>query len=370
MKLAIMMSTAVVTLVACTPTREPAPTTDATTQNLVVLTPEQYQRAGIVVASAETTMVATSIVARGYVAVPPSDMMRIPAMLGGTVQRVNVMPAASVRKGTVIATLEGAQFITLQRDYLTTTVELDLAEQQAKRQQRLAGDSIVARKVLDESMATLASLRIRKRALAEQLALCGIDVATLSEQSLARVVAVRAPYDGVITNVRATPGTTLNPGDALVEMVSPQNAFIELSIFERDAGAVVEGAAVRFRLASAEAREYTGRVIAKGVDVGADRTIKLRVQPDENHRALVPGATVTATVQGQAVPRLTVPTSAVLRTTDGSQVALRVGERTFRWAAAQVGDTTAGRVAVMIHDSCSPCNVVVQGHRALMAEGE
>jgi membrane fusion protein, heavy metal efflux system len=275
---------------------EPASETMGTVRgDTVRLTSAQAASLQMTEAVADTMQIATPLRVNGIVHVPPQYAASLTAALGGTVRTINVLPGQRVRAGEALVVLEHRDFITLQQDYLTTSSTLQVMESELARQQRLAEDNVNARKVLEQTTADVRNLRVKRKALSEQLALIGIDASDLSERSLSRHVTLRAPFSGYVTQVAARTGAFVQPNDVLVDMVDTKHMHIELTVYERDARAIVEGQRLVATLIN-DPVTRGGHVHLVGREIGPDRTVTVHGHFDTVDTDIRPGTALTADI--------------------------------------------------------------------------
>ena len=104
----------------------------------VRLTEEQFQRADIATASAQTKPLYRLLKVNGIVEAPPEKKHTISFPLGGYLKSNNLIPGMYVKKGTLLAVLEDAAFIQLQQDYLLSKSKLEFLETDYYRQEALS----------------------------------------------------------------------------------------------------------------------------------------------------------------------------------------------------------------------------------------
>lgn len=61
----------------------------------------------------------------GTMVIPPQRMATVSLTMGGVVKSTSLLPGESVGKGTVLATLENPEFITLQQTYLDSHAQAE-----------------------------------------------------------------------------------------------------------------------------------------------------------------------------------------------------------------------------------------------------
>lgn len=298
---------------ACTKTDAPPTEESATVSgDTVQLTKQQAINAHMSFARAERRELTTGLRANGMVHVPPQYAYSVTAPFGGIVRTTSVLPGSRVTKGETIVVLESPEFITLQQDYLTTEALLEASEAELIRQARLAKDSVNARKKLEAASAETRSLRVKKKALAEKLALINIDVKKLDENSLSRAVRVPAPISGYVTKVNINAGTYIAPNNPIMEIVNTDHMHIELTIFERDVLKLRIDQHVTVALTDAPNVKRDAHIHLIGKDVAADRTIAVHAHLNQPDPTLIPGTTLTAVVDAEPRVAWVVPEEAVV----------------------------------------------------------
>ncbi len=334
-------------IVGCTRTPEAQPVDRAVVAgDTVRLTDRQRSTARLAFDTAQRLTLTTGLRATGMVHVPPQYAHTITAPYGGIVRSVQVLPGSRVKAGQTIAMLEDPEFITLQQEYLGTVAMSEAAEAELTRQARLAQDSVNARKRLDAASAEARTLRVRKRALAEKLALIHIDASRLTEQTLSRSVRIPAPISGYVTTVNVNTGSYVAPNQPLMEIVDTDHMHIELTIFERDVQKLRVGQPVTVSLTDAPDRTREAHIHLIGKDVRADRTVVVHAHLNTADPSLLPGTTLTAVVAADPRQSWVVPESAVVTFDGRSYVFTGTPEALVR-RAVNVGITENGRTELL-----------------------
>ena len=87
----------------------------------------------------------------GKMIVPPQRHATVTLTMGGTVHATSLLPGDYVRKGTVLATLENPDFITLQQNYLEAHAQAEYLEAEFHRQERLSSQEAASQKRFQQS---------------------------------------------------------------------------------------------------------------------------------------------------------------------------------------------------------------------------
>lgn len=174
---------------------------------LIAITPEKAARAEIATAVVADLKGDGGIRLPAQVVVPPAGTEVIAAPLPAMVANVRVAYGESVKKGQVLARLQGAQLLELQREFATARTQAELAAQNLRRDESLHADGIIARGRLDSTRATERTAALQLAEKREALRLAGVTEPTGNgAPTLSGGAEIRAPFDGVILEAKAQPG--------------------------------------------------------------------------------------------------------------------------------------------------------------------
>jgi multidrug resistance efflux pump len=223
-----------------------------------------------------------------------------------------------------------ASLASMESDKTASTAELENARMNLERAQRMSKEGIVPQEQLDSATtahavakAKLASLDKRieaqrasvalARAMSEQVMVRRSQVqATQQQQSAANAqrakAAVRlayteihAPIDGLVDVRAVRQGEVVNPGDAIVTLVNPDDLWVRADVEETYVDRMRIGDTFTVRLPSGEERQ--GTVMYRGVDAGFAtqrdvsrtkrdiKTFEIRLRVDNRDRKLAVGMT-------------------------------------------------------------------------------
>jgi len=354
---------------ACTTQEETTPA-EAQHDHATTLTTAQESSIGLETGTIEQRMMGASIRVNGMLDVPPQYLLSITAPFGGRVISTEILPGTHVRKGQKLIVLEDAEFISMQQDYLTVSAELTFAEQELKRQQDLATDNVNARRNLEQAQANATVLRVRKRALAEQLALIGIDASGLTAENLSRRITVTAPFDGYVTRVDVNTGSAVPPNGTLLELVDPTHLHVELAVFESDAARIKEGQEITVMISGEDAvRE--GHIHLVGTKIKDDRTVDVHAHLDKPDGRLLPGTTLMARIHIEDSLHYAVPSGAIVTADGGTWLFVKTGEHTYERVSAVVGEEEDQYSEILNGEAFVGKQIVIHGgHRIAAPSGE
>lgn len=259
--------------------------------------------------------------------------------VGGLVVELPHREGDRVKAGDELLRLEprvqSAETELARRDLATAearAAEACLGAERAVRERdrlaRLAADGIVSEDLLDQ-----AETAAETSAAACAAARAGIESARsavgLAQARLGQTV-LRAPFDGVVADLRAEVGEWITPAPPAVpvppvlDLIDPSSIYVSAPMDEVDAGVLAPGLPARITVDSLPGRELAGRVVRVAPYVEdveeQNRTVEIEAELADQDvaRSLLPGTSADVEVILEVRDDvLRVPTSALL---EGSRV--------------------------------------------------
>jgi membrane fusion protein (multidrug efflux system) len=238
-----------------------------------------------------------SMGALGIVVPRAGHQATLSAPAAGRVAQVYVTTGQTVRPGQKLVALDQAPFRGAAQ---AADAALAAAEQAAERQKRLADEGIVPRKDAEAAAAEVAKARA--------------DAADARRAEQLSVLA--APIAGVVTQMSATIGASVDPAQPLVSIADPQAVDVVLSVTPTEAARVHSGMKVSLSAGQSAAGEPLGvgtvTEVSGTVDT-ATRSVAVRVQAPTTRRPLRIGETVYGAIAVATVPNaIVVPVDAIV----------------------------------------------------------
>ena len=279
--------------------------------------------------------------------------------VSGRVASVAFADGARVRKGQLLVQFDD----TLQRAELSQAqAQLSIARANLKRNQELVAENFVARRVLDESQA---SLQVAEAQVA------------LAQARLARM-RITAPFDGTLGLRSVNLGDYVKDGADLVNLEDTSTLTVDFRLPERYQSRIAAGQVVQVKLDALPGQNFSARVQAVDPLLDANgRSVSVRATlPPSPKGELRPGmfARVT-TIFSVNDAALVVPEEAIVPQA-GKQYVFRlvdegVGDakkRVSRRVEVQLGVRRGPQVQVMSGLSAGD-TVVVAGQQRLQKDG-
>src|SRR5262249_31930690 len=160
----------------------------------------------------------------------------------------------------------------------------------------------------------------------------------------ARLIAIRAPADGVVTDKPAVEGMRVMPGEPLYKLADLSTIWLIAEVQESDLGLIPAGETARASMVAFPGRSFDGRVDFIYPTLNRDtRTAKVRIvvpNPDLTLRDAM-YASVEIAVPGSG-SMLAVPDSAVIDSGARQVVLIEKGEGRFAPRAVKLGARGGG----------------------------
>ncbi|HEV8702828.1 MAG TPA: efflux RND transporter periplasmic adaptor subunit [Candidatus Polarisedimenticolia bacterium] len=259
---------------------------------------------------------------------------KISPEIGGRAAFIGFRPGDRVRKGEILLKinardLEAALALAMQ-DLATSRASAqeaclaaDLAQRDLKRTLGLKDDRIVSAEMLDrlQSQSDAAAARCQAARANVERAQAAID---LARANLNKAV-LRAPFDGVIADLKAEVGEWVSPSPPAMmippvfDIIDPTSIYVSAPLDEVDAGRVATGQPARISLDPYPNRSFKGRVARVAPYVQdiqeQNRTFEVDVDFEDANftRTLLPGTSADIEIILKAVENvLRMPTYALL----------------------------------------------------------
>ena len=234
----------------------------------------------------------------GTLIVPPQNFASVTMLMGGIIRSVNLLPGNYVKKGTLLATLDNPDFISLQQTYLESQAQTEYLKSEYNRQLVLSKEEVASVKKLEQSKADYLSMKSKMEAAAAQLSLLGISTQSLLKNGITPALEIKAPVNGYIGKVKVNVGKYLNEGDILCEIINKQETLLRLTTYEKDLKDIRLGAKVWFRVNGMGTKTFEAKLISIGQEVDeTSRSLEVFakvISEDPNFR---PGMYVTAQIE-------------------------------------------------------------------------
>lgn len=280
-------------LTACSENKEAQPAEEATAVAIAENVTDSIQVDAITSATSKPNQVSFN----GTMVIPPQRMATVSLTMGGVIKSTSLLPGEPVRQGSVLATLENPDFITLQQTYLDSHAQTEFLEAEFLRQQALSAEQAASQKKLQQSKADYLSMKSRVEAAAAQLKLLEVEPEVLLKEGIQPFLQIKAPISGYVADVKMNVGKYMNVGDALCEIVDKSRTLLRLTTYEKDLADMKVGNPVQFRVNGMGKTVFKATLISIGQKVDEDtRSVEVYARVDTVDSQFRPGMYVTARI--------------------------------------------------------------------------
>ena len=280
-------------LTACGENKEVQPAEEATAVAVVENVTDSIQVDAITSATSKPNQVSFN----GTMVIPPQRMATVSLTMGGVIKSTSLLPGEPVRQGSVLATLENPDFITLQQTYLDSHAQAEFLEAEYLRQQALSAEQAASQKKLQQSKADYLSMKSRVEAAAAQLKLLEVEPEVLLKEGIQPFLQIKAPISGYVADVKMNVGKYMNVGDALCEIVDKSRTLLRLTTYEKDLADMKVRNPVQFRVNGMGKIVFKATLISIGQKVDEDtRSVEVYARVDTVDSQFRPGMYVTARI--------------------------------------------------------------------------
>jgi RND family efflux transporter MFP subunit len=235
----------------------------------------------------------------------PGRFAELAAPAPTRVARIFVAPGQRVAEGDSLIEFERAPFDAAAR---SGAAALAGAERAYARAVRLVQAGLLPQKDGDQAAADLAQAQ----------------VAAITTRRAQQLATLRAPLAGVVTRMSAVLGASVDPTQALVEVVDPIALDIVFNVSPAEAARIHRGDAVTLTAGEGGGSDLLGQGEVTGVAAAVDsvtRAVAVRASGSRPARQLRIGESVFGRIVTAVHPRaVTVPVEALVPAGDGFQV--------------------------------------------------
>ena len=234
----------------------------------------------------------------GTLIIPPQNFASVTMLMGGIIRSTNLLPGSYVKKGTLLATLDNLDFISLQQTFLESHAQTEYLKSEYNRQLVLSKEEVASVKKLEQSKADYLSMKSKMEAAAAQLSLLGISTQSLLKNGITPALEIKAPVNGYIGKVKVNVGKYLNEGDILCEIINKQETLLRLTTYEKDLKDIRLGAKVWFRVNGMGTKTFEAKLISIGQEVDeTSRSLEVFAKVISEDPTFRPGMYVTAQIE-------------------------------------------------------------------------
>jgi RND family efflux transporter MFP subunit len=265
--------------------------------------------------------------------IQPDRRADLRAEVSAVVLAVHKESGQPVKRGDLLVRLDDTSI----RDSLMSAQEaeraagqaFDQAQRQLQRLNTLRASGMVTAQQLEDA-------EIRRNSTQSDLSAAKARVAQ-ARQQLQRTE-VRAPFDGIVSDRKASVGDTAQVGKELMKVIDPRSLRFEGLVSSDAIQTVRAGQAVSFRVNGYGNQDFAGRIrLVSPTANPTTRQVEVLVDIEGDAPARLAGLYAEGRVEASSATALVIPASALVREGDKAW-AWRVNGKALQKVALTVGD--------------------------------
>jgi len=327
----------------------------------------------LLVSPEDVLTVQSSALANGPVitgSIQPERKADLRAEVSAVVLQVLKENGDPVKRGDVLVKLDETSIhdslLSAQESLRAATQALEQSQRALARLKTLRESGMTSAQALDDA-------EVRRNSAQSELSAARARVAA-AQQQVTRTV-VRAPFDGIVSDRKVSPGDTAAIGKELLKVIDPASMRFEGRVSADKIAAVKVGQPVMFRVNGYGEQKFSG--IVKRIDPTANditRQVEVLVGFAGENRPRVAGLYAEGRIDAELSDAITLPESAMVKAGDktyawkvkGGQLAkidLAVGTRDARTGNFEIRNGLAAGDTVLRH----PGSTLKDGQKVEMA---
>ena len=338
----------------------------ATNEKLVMLTPEQYKNAGIILGRIASKNISDVLKLNGKIDVPPQNMISVSVPLGGYLKSTKLLPGMHISKGQILAVMEDPQYIQLQQDYLIAKAQFTFNESEYLRQKELNESKAASDKVYQQAKATYQTQHILIKSLEQKLQLIGLNPSRINANNISKSINIYSPISGFVSAVNVNIGKYVMPSDVLFELVNPSDIHLNLIVFDKDIHKLSIGQKVIAFANTNPNQKYDCEIILISKDVSNENATQVHCHFKQYDKELLPGMFMNAIIEISGSNSNALPDDAIVRYDNKHYVFTTKDNKQFEMVEVQLGNAENGFTQILNTENLTNLDIAVKGSYSLL----
>jgi cobalt-zinc-cadmium efflux system membrane fusion protein len=305
----------------------------------IVVSAEQIKAANIGLETVKQGAIGGEILAQAAVVPVPSGAASLTAHASGTVTRIFKQIGDPVKRGDILAIVEGRDAAQIAADRSAANAKSNLAARNLAREKSLFDQGVTARAEYEQAQAEAAAARAEARR-------AQATAGNANVTGDGRGVAITSPIDGTVVAASAKLGSFVQSETELFQVANANQLQVAASISAEDVGRIAAGDRAILETVDGQSIDATVRSFSPVLD---PTTRVASAILDAKSDALRTGQTLRARIMPQKTSNavgLTVPDEAI-QTIEGRDVVLLRTDKGFVARPVLVGRRGTGRSEIL-----------------------
>lgn len=331
------------------------------TANIITLTEAQLKTLQLNTDTLQQKSIQRNIRLNGKVSVSPAHYISVTCPLGGHLQSIKVLAGSSFKKGQVLAVLQDQQFIQLQQDYLTTTVQVKNAELNYNRQKELNSHKASSDKTLQLAETEYKTFLVTQKALEQKLKIININPHTLNMNNISGQINIYAPFNGIVDKVTANQGKYVSPSDIIFELINPEGILLNLKVFEKDINAVRPGQELLVYSNDNPVEKLNATITATGSSIQEDGAANVQARLLLPAKKLVPGMYINADITTASFITTALPEKSIVSYENKNYIFEQLNNNSYKLLPVETGSSSNGFTEILNPGNLKNKKILVTG---------
>ncbi|MCO6564725.1 MAG: efflux RND transporter periplasmic adaptor subunit [Apibacter sp.] len=216
-------------------------------QSALTLNEEQIKTNGIKFGKAKLRAMEFKIMVTGIIHALPQNKASVHSKVEGFIGKINYISGDYVRKGQVLATVSNPSFIILQKQFLESYYNMNLAYKDYLRKKALLESDAISRKSYEQSLALYQVSTAEYESHKSELQLLGFTPnAIIKTGKINPELKIISPLNGFIQAKEISPGKQITTMDELFLIINQDKIYVELNVPSKYASTLYMGQKIEF----------------------------------------------------------------------------------------------------------------------------
>lgn len=271
----------------------------------------------------------------GQIDFDEQSLTRIGASVTGRVTQIQASLGSVVDKGDVLATINSSELSSSQLAYLKARSEKELHRRTVERAKTLFASDVISAAELQRRENEFEIASAETRAAQDQLRVLGVSPQAIERLGSTGAIdsgsSVMSTIRGVVVERKVATGQVVQPSDVMFVVANLNRVWAVAQVPEQQVSQVKAGQSVQIEVPALNNEKLLGKLIYVGQTVNPEtRTVLVRTEIDNKGGRLKPSMLTTMLIESAPMPRVVVPSSAVVREDDADHVFVEQGDGKFR----------------------------------------
>jgi len=233
----LFYSTAILVLVSCKNTPEPA----EEPSDLIEVTSRQFASEGMLLGEVEIIAFESVVKCNGSIVPLPDGLAKVNAFLPGVIKEIHCYNGQLVAKNQPLIEIAGNEVIDIQKDFAEASANYKRLKSEYERIKSLYDEEVSSEKefIIAESAYSVA--KAQYNGLKSKLDAIGLSGSQIESGNFYTSYFVKAPFKGYISSLTTNIGSYADPQTVLCEITDPEKFQIRLSVFADEISNVKKG---------------------------------------------------------------------------------------------------------------------------------